>query len=375
MTRQFRLFSMRRTAALAAVLFLTFAGITHAWPPGGNGNGNGGGPGGGGGGNGGGGSPPPQGTVYFRHEGLIWQTDAAGTPESRFPLAAAVGYGNPSYALHQNERWFAYEEPDYAAPMFPNGVEFKEIRATSESGLDVLLLLDPDIEIFSWDGIKWATDDASLTFVGQRWDLDPDGLPIVVEVGLYELFVDFSSGVPVPGALDLVADLSGPLRAGPEGFLAYPDSQLAGHTWNPDRTQFAFGVRISTDTVDADEIWIADLPSETFSLLVSENSIGWPAWSPDGSRMGYYSRNGAVILDLTTGRSKVLKGTPSTAWEQPFWSPTGEHFVIGHWDRFLIGEDAIYRFTATLGGKTDVTEGLDVPVPMFNTLIPLGWRN
>jgi hypothetical protein len=350
---------------IGTLLILSFAGTTSAWPPGGNG----GGPGGGGGG-----STPPEGTVYFRHEGTIWQMDGAGTPESRAPLATTVDYGNPSYARHGNERWFAYESADYGAPLFPNGQTFHQIRATSETGLDVQLLSETDVEIFAFDGVRWAANDASITFVGQRWNLDPDGLPVSVEVGLYELSINFSSGTPEAGALEFIVDLSGPLRAGPDGFLTGP-AELAGHTWNPDRTQVAFGVRIHTETEDADEIWIADLPSGTFSLLNSANGVGWPDWSPDGSRIGYYSRAGAVIHNLDSGQSKVLKGTPSTAWELPYWSPTGGYFVIGRWDGFLVGEDAIYRFTANLGGKTALTAGLDDPLPMFNTLIPLGWRN
>ena len=331
----------------------------------------GGGPGGGGGG---GDSPPPEGTVYFSHEGTIWQMDAAGTPESRSPLATANACGDPSYGAHGGERWFAYEA--HSVQTFPNGRPFSQIRATSESGLDIQLLSETDIEVISWDSITWAPDDGSITFVGERWELDLDDQPVAVDIGLYELFVDFSSGTPVATGLDFVADLSGPMQAGPDGFPGPYAGQLAGHSWNPDRTQVAFGVRITyPNTEYIEEIWVADLAAGTLSLLDSGNAVGWPHWSPDGSRIGYFTKDSAVVLNLSSGRTKELRRTVSTRWEEMFWSPTGDHIVIGHYDGLLNAEDAIYRLTADLRDKTELTAGLEAPIPRGNTLYPLGWRN
>lgn len=356
-------------AVSSTILFGSFAGTARAWPPGGNG----GGPGGGGGG---GSTPAPAGTIYFRHAATIWQMDGAGTPESRIPLATVRDYGDPSYARHGNQRWFAYDCGDERAPEyppFPNGRYFRDIRAGSESGQEILLWSQPDIEIISW--ANWTPDDGSITFIGERWQLDPDGLPAATDAGIYELPVDFSSGTPVAGALEFVAELSGPMRAGPGGFLPQSDGELAGHTWNHDGTQLAFGIRVHNEAEDATEIWIADLPSGTPSLLASGRGLGWPQWSPDGSRIGYVSVNGTIMHELSSDRTKVLKRTPTTSWEQTFWSPSGAYFAIGHWDNFLIGEDAIYRFTASIGGKTELIANRNSPVPQSHVLIPLGWRN
>jgi hypothetical protein len=69
-----------------------------------------------------------------------------------------------------------------------------------------------------------------------------------------------------------------------------------------------------------------------------------------------------------------VSDTPSTGWGRTNWSPTGTYCVIYHYDNFLSGYDAIFRFTADLGGKTELTAGLNNPIPHMNVLIPVGWR-
>jgi Tol biopolymer transport system component len=164
------------------------------------------------------------------------------------------------------------------------------------------------------------------------------------------------------------------MRAGPDGFAVFPDAELTGHTWNADGTQFAFGVRIDSAEESAQEIWIADVTSGSLQLLRS-GGVGWPQWSPDGRRIGYSSLAGQVVHDLATGRKKTLNRTVSASWGGLTWSPDGAYVVVYHWDNFLSGYDALYRFTADLGGKTELTAGLADPPPRFNVFIPEGWRN
>lgn len=324
---------------------------------------------------GGGNTPPPPGIIYFRHAGAMWQMDAAGTPASRIPLPAAPDYGDPSYLRHGgNMRWFVYDVtyiPELY-PTFPNDRQFTEIRAGSEGGQDVLLLSDPNLEIIS--APLWAPDDASITFVAERWDFNADGEPTAFDTGVYELSIDFSSGAPMAMGLDFLADLSTQLRAGPDGVLPYSDMEMTGHTWNPDGTLVAFGVRIDSSDENVQELWIFDFVTDSFSLLVSGNGAGWPEWSPDGRRIAY-TRSGQVVHDLATGRTNSLKRTVTGNWGGLRWSPTGAHAVVYHWDNLLPGYDAIYRFTPDLGGKTELTSGLADPLPFFNTYIPVGWRN
>lgn len=326
---------------------------------------------------GGGTTPPPPGTIYFRHAGAMWKMDGAGTPSSRVPLIAAPSYGDPSYSRPGNQRWFVYADaagPPDELPRFPNDRVALDIRAGSEAGNDLLLLAAHDIELISEP--IWAADDGSCTFIGERWELDDDGIPIdVVEAGLYELNIDFSSSVPTVGALNLIADLSGPMQMGPNGF----DTEgIISHSWRSDGMKCVFSVTAATE-----RIWIVDLasitdpgdvPAEAFQLIASGN-VSSPKWSPDGSRIGYFSMDGTVVYELASGRKKILRRTTTGHWGPTIWSPAGAYFVAYHWDNFLPGYDSIFRFTADIGGKTELTAGLTDPLPSLNAYVPVGWRN
>lgn len=323
----------------------------------------------------GGSTPPPPGIIYFRHDYSLWQMDAAGSLASRVRLSAAPDSGEPSYDRHGGQRWFVYsiEQPTG----FPNGRSAYDLRAGSDGGADVLLLADTDIEVLSEP--VWAADDLSVSYIGERWGLDANDELVVVEAGVYELAISFGSGGPAPGALEFLADLSGPLDITTDGFTSRGD--VRGHTWNPDRTAVAFNV----DLWDSgDEIWIldlalvtdpADVPAAAFSLLATGTGAGQPRWSPDGRRIGYSTSDAAVVYDVATGRRKLLKRTTSTLWGTTEWSPDGAYFAVSRWNGLLPGgqgNDAIFRFTADLGGKTELTAGFATPA--HNVLTPVGWR-
>jgi hypothetical protein len=320
----------------------------------------------------GGSTPPPPGIIYFRHDGNLWQMDAAGTPASRVRLSAAPDGGEPSHNRHGNQRWFVYRQ--WLPWEFPNGHQAYDLRAGSDGGADVLLLANANIEVLSEP--VWAADDASVSFIGARWDLDANNELVVVEAGVYELTVSFVSGTPVPGPLNFLADLSGPLNVAADGF-----TEVLGHSWNPDRTAVAFNVYASGSGT---AIWILDLamvtdpsnvPAAAFWLLASGRGACQPRWSPDGSRIGYATDDGAVVYDVSTGRKKLLKRTTSTNWGPTEWSPDGAYFAVDRWNGLLPGgqgNDAIFRFTADLGGKTELTVGFSTPG--HNVLTPVGWR-
>ncbi len=338
----------------------------------------------------GGGVPP--GVVYFRHASPVhdlamWQMDAAGTPSSRVPVGTWRDYGVPSYQRHANQRWFVYNLPVWLPAgeyqTFPNGRVAEGIWAGNEDGQEILLLSEPDIEVIS--ETIWAADDASISFVGERWLVDETGQPTAVEAGLYKIDVAYDADGAVvgsvPGSLTFLADLSPQLRTGPAGY----NGELAGHSWAPGRTSLTFGVRSWNTSPSYAEVYVVDLslvsdpavvPPAALRLLASGHGVGWPEWSPDGSRIGYVSSQGTVIYDLSRGRSKTLASTPNGSWGRTQWSPDGSYFVLCHWDNFY-GYDAIYRFTASLTGKTELTAGLAPPDAPFLSvvLIPVGWRN
>ena len=360
-------------ALVAAALFLSFAGTANAWPPGGNGNGNGGG-----GPGGGGGDPPSTGTVYIYHDHAVWTMKPDGSQLTELPVSG-VGFGDqPSHDLHGGQRWFTNRVSD-GQPVYPNGRWFTEIWTVSETGVPALILSEPDIEVLAPP--VWLADDQSLSFVGERWTFDAIGEPTTLtEAGLYVVDIDYDAlgnivGA-VPGSLTLILDLSPELRIDADGFDY--NSEVAGHSWAPTQSAFAFGVRHQEPNTPWDEeIWVMNLVQPDDSALLSDASgSGWPEWSPDGQYIGYVSHAGTYIYDFARGRDRLLGRTPSTAWGISHWSPDGSQFVISHWDNFS-GYDGIYRFNARLSGKTLLVDDSLCPDDniLFNcTLITLGWR-
>lgn len=318
-------------------------------------------------------SGPPPGVIYFRHDGSMWQMDAAGTPASRVRLADAPEYGDPSQALHRDKRWFAFDVsyvPELA-PVFPNQRQFTEIHAGDTGGSLVRLLSDLNLEILSQP--RWSTDDQSLTFLAERWD-EVNGQMAATDAGVYSLAISFdANGTPQAGELTFLLDLSVQLRGGAAGVPGYAEFELTGHSWNPTGTQVAFGVRIDRDQKRSQEIWISDVTNATHRILVSGSGVGWPEWSPDGSRIAF-SRSGQVVLNLATGRTKTLSNSASDSWGGLRWSPTSAYTVVYHWDNLLPGYDAMYRCTADLGSRTTLSAGLADPPQPFNYFIPVGWR-
>jgi hypothetical protein len=338
---------------------------------------------GGGSGGGGGETPPPGGIVYFIHDGSVWTMNADGSNRAPTILSHQDTWADPSRLSHAGARWFANRVVPDGASAFPNGHLYVEIEAVAETGTVVPLVAQADIEVLS--PAVWMTNDLSVSFIGERWLLDEGGQPTApVEAGLYVVAVSFDAdgavGGGVPGSLTFVADLSTELHVGPGGFVGH---EVAGHSWSPDQSAFTFGVRSFNSSPSHQEIWIVDLslvanphavPPEALFLLDSGNGIGWPEWSPDGSHIGYVSWDGTVVYDVFRNRSRTLKRTPNDGWGITEWSPDGSHFVLYHWDNFS-GYDGIYRFTADITGKTELTAGLCPPDAFFDcVLIPLGWR-
>jgi dipeptidyl aminopeptidase/acylaminoacyl peptidase len=316
----------------------------------------------------------PTGTIYFRHDGSMWQMDATGTPASRLRLPDAPEYGEPSHKLHGGERWFVYAisyVPELA-PTFPNQRQFTEICVGSTDGARLPLLSDVNLEIISEP--RWSADDNSITFIAESWE-NVDGQLVANDAGAYELAISFAEdGTPQAGPLTYLVDLSVPLRAGPAGVPGYSDLEFCGYSWNSDGTQLAFGVRIDSDQERSQEIWISDLVNATNRLLVSGNGVGWPEWSPDDRRIAFH-QYGQVVYDLATGRTKSLGSSAIGSWGGLRWAPSGAHVVLYHWDNLLPGYDALYRCTADLGGRTELTAGLADPPAPLNHFIPVGWRN
>ena len=338
------------------------------------------------GGGGGGKDAVPGGLVYFYHDRSVWQMDSDGSNHVEFPNAPTDNSADPSQTTHDGERWFTYRDWGPVTSQYPNGRDYIEGWVGSESGTMVSLVAEADLEILS--PLVWTPDDHSVSFIGERWVLDESGQPTEVsEAGLYVVDVEYdaagSVSGSVPGSLTFVADLSTELNVDASGFTS--SGEVAGHSWSPDQSSFAFGARFWEAEPFVQTIWVVNLsnvtdphavPTESLLLLDSDNGMGWPQWSPDGTRISYVSRDGNYVYDLTTDNTKLLRRTPSTSWGRSHWSPDGSHFVISHWDNFT-GYDGIYRMTAELRSKTVLIDDSLCPDDnvIFNCqLITLGWR-
>jgi hypothetical protein len=351
-------------AVIAAAVGLSFWSPSYAKRPGG-----------------GGGGGTPAGIIYFRHESSVWSMKPDGTSRTQL---AHVRYGEPSHGLHGGERWFTQERDPGGDEPYPNGRYFLEWWAVSESGVQVALYTTRDIEILS--PLTWLPGDASLTFIGERWSLDGEGVPTtVIDAGLYAALVAYDgngdvAGI-VPGSVTLLADLSDKLQVGDLGFTS--NGEVAGHSWSNDN-RVVFSVRLHNQSPYVQEIWIVDLdavedphvvPADALALLASGNGIGWPEWSPDGSRIGYVSWDGTVIYNVANGRKKTLVHTANMHWGRTFWSPASAHFAIYRWDQMQGEYEGVYRITADLSEKARLTDGMCDTPEEFCIFLPVGWRN
>ena len=67
--------------------------------------------------------------------------------------------GDPSYTLHGGKRWFLRDRGN-------------AVLALSDGGDVVQLAVQQELEILGQ--AKWQKDDSLISFVGRRWETDPD---------------------------------------------------------------------------------------------------------------------------------------------------------------------------------------------------------
>jgi len=158
--------------------------------------------------------------------------------------------------------------------------------------------------------ITSVVDDRAQNFHAR---LSPDGTRIA-----FDSDRDGERGVYVAGA-----DGENVKRVSGDGFAAIP-------SWSPDGQTIAF-VRAEAERPKVWNLWTADVSSGRERRLTSYK-VGAPwggSWFPDGRRIAYSHENNLVILDLETGRQRVLDSpVAGRPVRTPAVSPDGKRVMF-----------------------------------------------
>ncbi|MFH5831127.1 IPT/TIG domain-containing protein [Halalkalibaculum sp. DA384] len=94
-----------------------------------------------------------------------------------------------------------------------------------------------------------------------------------------------------------------------------------GPTWSPDASKIAFYSNRGSDS-DTYQIWIIDLDSGELTNTGIEGTQ--PAWSPDGSSIAYVHQGNIRVMDLEGGDREIFAAGGGYAYaSSPAWSPDG----------------------------------------------------
>lgn|GEM_PF-2397615 len=339
-------------AALAAVVGLWCLPPSLAAKPGG----------GGGGGTGGG-------TIYYLSRLSVYGLNSMmsdGTAKSALPPNVS---GDPSRLLHGGFRWFLpLRITAGAVPSYPDGQKRWELFAVREDGdesLTVQLTDDPTLQFIGnihYDQrVRWAPGEGANSGMiagmaqrwvldGSQWQVDPDS------IGVYTATVLFDTDGNVDGL-----DAPPALLVTLPGNLGPPDFD-----WSPDLLEIVYA------TSDGRELRIVDVLTGAFRTLCVADNDGWtysPAWSPDGSLIAFWTEwNINTIRPDGTGEKEIIRRAPGFGFYSPHWSPTASHLVCNCWYWSQGDRYDLYRFTASGGGKTNLTADI------AEWVLPVAWR-
>ena len=218
----------------------------------------------------------------------------------------------------------------------------------------------------------------------ERLELTGDAVPVLEDVAMESIFGKVHAAFADNGTVAFVSgnDLArGRLawvdRQGNEGVLDVPEQVYGVFDLAPDDRRFAVQV---PDVRDYVWIWSAE---DGGRALTGPASVGWPVWSPDGTRLAVWSKSpgGAaerlLIHDIRTGADRELLSSESrvvaNSWVRTgrigvsdyargvavlsvisppdrLWTREAANGYLGVWGAVLSPDGALVAYSSTEGG-------------------------
>ncbi len=141
--------------------------------------------------------------------------------------------------------------------------------------------------------------------------------------------------------------------------LTFDAADDLGGVWSPDSKKIAW----VSGRPGAYQIWVMNSDGTGKQQLTNNGLNGWPQWSPDGSRLvfwSYDSVNGKHAIKLISADGIGIKTLVESSehLDRPQWSPDGRHIAYtavqnGNWDVWAITVDNAGAITNSYRLTTD----------------------
>jgi hypothetical protein len=301
--------------------------------------------------------PLPPGFIYYSsRDGSqyeLYQMRGDGSDKTLVIDSSQYSVTSPSHFLHGGMRWFLRFQ-EVGSEVYPDGEPKVDLFAMSENG-DLVQLSDSGVQPGSENGgsdVQWAVGDTVVSWLGRRWA--PDGS--VLDLGIYyvALDADVAAG-PTPAA---------PVRIPIPDYPSYDGlwPSANGFGWSPDGSLVVFGRPDSATTPGG--MFVADVWTGADAQL--STTVGWrPRWSPDGTRIAFYHRDGIDIIHIDesgTEQVTLLTSSFTPSYDMtnryPTWSPDGNYLCYqkNYWSwKKIDGHSDVYVIPAEGGEETNLT--------------------
>jgi serine/threonine-protein kinase len=119
-------------------------------------------------------------------------------------------------------------------------------------------------------------------------------------------------------------------RSGRETVVYAQFAEFLTPRWSPTRDRVAVVKR----EAGVEHVWIYDVRSQTFSQLTTEGRNARPSWSPDGSRVAFYSNRGDsthlywMPSDRSAPAERIVDGEDTGELSATFWTRDGAWIVV-----------------------------------------------